>query len=108
MIQSKDREFETLEKEVVQAASLVIEGNKHKAIADSDPVIGTHKLSPGKTPKEIDSQETEGPSKGLARGIYKYENGEFTVCFAAPGTDRPKEFTTKSGTGEFVHAWKKK
>lgn len=99
---------QALAKEVVQAASLVIEGNKHKAIADSDPVIGTHKLSPGKTPKEIDSQETEGPSKGLTRGIYKYENGEFTVCFAAPGKDRPKEFTTKSGTGEFVHAWKKK
>ena len=99
---------QALAKEVVQAASLVIEGNKHKAIADSDPVIGTHKLSPGKTPKEIDSQETKGPSKGLTRGIYKYENGEFTVCFAAPGKDRPKEFTTKSGTGEFVHAWKKK
>ena len=99
---------QALAKEVVQAASLVIEGNKHKAIADSDPVIGTHKLSPGKTPKEIDSQETEGPSKGLTRGIYKYENGEFTVCFAAPSKDRPKEFTTKSGTGEFVHAWKKK
>ena len=44
----------------------------------------------------------------ITLGIYKYENGEFTVCFAAPGKDRPKEFTTKSGTGEFMHVWKKK
>ncbi|MEI6540943.1 MAG: TIGR03067 domain-containing protein [Planctomycetota bacterium] len=98
---------QALAKEIVQAGSLLIEGNKHKAIAGSDPVIGTHKLSPSKKPKEIDSQDTEGPNNGITLGIYKYENGEFTVCFAAPGKDRPKEFTTKSGTGEFMHVWRR-
>lgn len=41
-------------------------------------------------------------------GIYKLENGVFIVCFAPPGKDRPTEFTSKSGTGEVVHIWKKK
>ena len=29
------------------------------------------------------------------------------VCFAAPGKDRPKEFSAKAGAGEFIHVWKK-
>jgi uncharacterized protein (TIGR03067 family) len=99
---------QALAKEIVQSCSLVIKGNTHKAVTGIGPVIGTHKLSPGKSPKEIDSRDTEETNKGLTLGIYKTENGEFTVCFAAPGKDRPKEFTTKSGTGERMHVWKKK
>ena len=52
--------------------------------------------------------DTEGPFKGKTTlGIYKLEGDEFTVCFAPPDKDRPKEFTTKSGTGVLVHVWKR-
>jgi uncharacterized protein (TIGR03067 family) len=74
-----------------------------------DTIVGTHKVDPTKKPKEIDAMDTEGPYKGkTVLGIYKLEKGEFTVCFAPPGKDRPKEFSTKSGTGELLHVWKKK
>jgi len=58
-------------------------------------------------PKAIDRKDTAGMFKGkTALGIYKLEKGEFTICFAAPGKERPTEFTTKSGTGVFLYVWK--
>ena len=44
----------------------------------------------------------------LDEKIYKIEKDVWTVCFALPGKERPKAFSTKSGTGEFIHVWKKK
>ena len=93
---------------IVKNAKLTIVGDKHTVKVGKETIIGTHKLDPSKKPKEITAMDTEGPYKGkTALGIYKLEGDEFTVCFAPPGKDRPKEFTSKSGTGEFVHVWKK-
>ncbi|MFM2096832.1 MAG: hypothetical protein RIS70_3956 [Planctomycetota bacterium] len=100
---------EKMPEEIVKNATNVIEGNKHTVHVGSDAIVGTHVMDSTKTPKEIDSTDTAGPFKGQKYlGIYKFENGVYTVCFAAPGKDRPKEFTTKSGTGELMHVWKKK
>jgi len=100
---------EKLSDQTVKAAKLTIDGNKHSVHVGNDVIVGTSKMDSTKTPKEIDSTDTEGPNKGKTYlGIYKFENGVYTVCFAAPGKDRPKEFTTKSGTGEMMHVWKKK
>lgn len=100
---------EKLSEQTVKTAKLVLEGNKHTVHVGDDVIVGTSRMDSGKNPKEIDSTDTEGPNKGQKYlGIYKFENGVYTVCFAAPGKDRPKEFTTKSGTGEMIHVWKKK
>jgi len=100
---------EKIPESVLKASSNINKGNTHNVKMVDESFIGTHKLDPNKTPKEIDSTDTEGPLKGKSYlGIYKLENGVWTVCFAAPGKDRPKEFTTKSGTGELMHVWKKK
>ena len=99
---------EKLPEKTIKSAKLVIEGDKHTVNVGEDTIIGTHKLDPTKKPKEIDAMDTEGPNKGTTTlGIYKLEKGEFTVCFAPPGKDRPTEFSTKSGTGELLHVWKK-
>ena len=59
-------------------------------------------------PKSIDAKATAGPYKDKTLlGIYRIQGDEFTVCFAAPGKERPKDFTTKSGTGTLVHIWKR-
>jgi len=98
-----------LPESTVKAAKLTIAGDKHTVKVGEDNIVGTHKLDPTKTPKAIDAMDTEGPYKGKTTlGIYKVENGQFTVCFAPPGKDRPTEFTTKSGTGELLHVWKMK
>ena len=97
---------DNLPEKTVKTATLTMEGDKHLVKVGDDTIIGTHKLAPAKKLKEIDSTDTEGPHKGKTTlGIYKLENGEFTVCFAAPGKDRPTEFTTKA---EIYHIWKKK
>jgi uncharacterized protein (TIGR03067 family) len=100
---------EKMPEEIVNNATNVIEGNKHTVYVGNDSIIGTHVMDSTKTPKEIESTDTAGPFKGQKYlGIYQFENGVSTVCFAAPGKDRTKEFTTKSGTGELMHVWKKK
>jgi uncharacterized protein (TIGR03067 family) len=92
----------------IQNARLNIEGDRHTVRVGQDNFNGTHQLDPAKQPKAIDSTDTEGPFKGQTyRGIYKLEGDEFTVCFAPPGKPRPTEFTTKSGTGEILHIWKR-
>jgi uncharacterized protein (TIGR03067 family) len=74
----------------------------------SDKMVSAHHLDPTTKPKSIDAKATAGPYKDKTLlGIYRLRGDEFTVCFAAPGKERPKNFTTKSGTGTFVHVWKR-
>ena len=106
---SGEAKGEKLSEQFIMNASLTIVGDKHTVKLGEDTFIGTHNLDPTKKPKEIDTTYTEGSMKGkTSLGIYKMGKGEFTVCFAPPGKDRPKEFTTKSGTAEIIHVWKKK
>jgi uncharacterized protein (TIGR03067 family) len=106
---SGEAKGEKLPESTVKSAKLTIVGDKHTVKIGEDTIIGTHKLDPTKKPKSIDAMDTEGPFKGKTTfGIYKVENGVFTVCFAPPGKDRPTEFTTKAGTGELLHEWKLK
>jgi uncharacterized protein (TIGR03067 family) len=99
---------EALPEKTVKSAKLSITGDKHTVKVGEDTIIGTHKVDPTKSPKQIDTMDTEGPFKGKKTlGIYKVEKGQFTVCFAPPDKDRPKEFTTKSGTGTILHTWKR-
>lgn len=99
---------EKFPEKIIKDAALTIEGDKHTVKLGEVMIVGTHKVDPSKKPKEIDGMDTEGPNKGKTTlGIYKLEKGEFTVCFAPPEKARPTEFTTKSGTGVFVHVWKR-
>lgn len=105
---SGEEKGEPLAEKTIKGAKLTIEGDKHTVKVGDETIVGTHKLDAGKKPKEIDAMDTEGPFKGKTTlGIYKVSGNEFTVCFAPPDKDRPKEFTTKSGTALFVHVWKR-
>jgi uncharacterized protein (TIGR03067 family) len=104
---SGEAKGEKLPEATVKGAKLTIVGDKHTVKVGEDTLVGTHKLDPATKPHSIDAMDTEGPYKGkTVHGIYKIEKGVLTVCFAPPGKDRPKEFSTKSGTGEFLHVWK--
>jgi uncharacterized protein (TIGR03067 family) len=106
---SGEAKGEKLPENTIKSATLTIVGDKHTVKVGEDTIVGTHKLDPTKKPKAIDAMDTEGPFKGKTIfGIYKLEKNEFTVCFAPPGMERPKVFTTKSGTGELFHVWKLK
>jgi uncharacterized protein (TIGR03067 family) len=105
---SGEQDGKPLPAETVQKARLEITGDRHTVKVGADTFVGTHKVDPAPKPKAIDSMDTEGRFKGQTiRGLYKLEGDQFTVCFAEPGKERPKEFTTKSGTGHILHVWKR-
>jgi uncharacterized protein (TIGR03067 family) len=102
---SGESKAEKLSEERIKEAKLVMDGDKYSANFGGDTVKGTLKIDPTKAPKEIDATDGEGQTM---LGIYKFEKGQFTVCFAPLGKERPKEFSIKVGTGDFIHVWKKK
>ena len=103
-----EQEGKPIPEDVLKDAKLVIAGNVHTVKVGEDTFKGTHKVDPTKKPRQIDATDTEGRFKDKTiLGIYKIKGYQFTVCFAPPDKDRPKEFTTKSGTGHILHVWKR-
>jgi uncharacterized protein (TIGR03067 family) len=66
------------------------------------------KIDPTKKPKTIDYAMTEGPTKGKTHlGIYELDGDTVKFCFAAPGKDRPTDFTAKEGSERTSSVWKR-
>jgi uncharacterized protein (TIGR03067 family) len=60
------------------------------------------------SPQAIDYLNLAGAHKGKRQaGIYKLEGDLLTVCIAAPGAARPKEFQSQPGDGRSLTAWKR-
>ncbi len=67
-----------------------------------------YSIDPTKKPKAIDYMMTEGPTKGKTQlGIYELDGETVKFCFAAPGKDRPAEFTAKRGSQRTLSVWKR-
>jgi uncharacterized protein (TIGR03067 family) len=79
---------------------LVIEGDRYTQRLPDATRKGTFKINPSKTPKQIDITQADGPDKGKTMlGIYELKGATLRYCVAAPGKDRPREFTGKAGSG---------
>jgi uncharacterized protein (TIGR03067 family) len=66
------------------------------------------RIDPTQKPKAIDYAMTECPTKGKTHlGIYELDGDTVKFCFAAPGKDRPTEFTAKEGTQQTLSVWKR-
>jgi|tagenome__1003787_1003787.scaffolds.fasta_scaffold19839215_2 uncharacterized protein (TIGR03067 family) len=66
-------------------------------------------VDPTKTPKTIDFQIVDGPTKGKTQlGIYELNGDELKSCFAAPDGARPTEFASKAGDRFTSTVWKRK
>ena len=65
-------------------------------------------IDPTKKPRTIDYKMTEGPTKGKTHlGIYELDGDTVKFCFAAPGKDRPSDFTAKEGSQRTLSVWKR-
>jgi uncharacterized protein (TIGR03067 family) len=105
---SGEQDGKPLSQELVAKSRLIIKGNHHTVQLGGDTLMGTHTIDPVRRPRTIDSTDTAGPFQGQTlRGIYELKGDTFRVCFAAPGKERPTEFTTKMGTGHILHVWKR-
>lgn len=93
----------------VKNAKLTIVGDKYTVeLGDLGVKKGVQKLDATKMPNQIDAQDTEGPTVGKNLGIYEFTtNGDFRVCFAATGKERPTEFVSTPDNGQFIHVWRR-
>jgi uncharacterized protein (TIGR03067 family) len=68
---------------------------------DGKSFAGTRiELDPSRDPKAIDVIPDGGKDRGeRVLGIYKLEGDRLTICMAAPGKPRPKEFKADKGSG---------
>jgi uncharacterized protein (TIGR03067 family) len=107
---SGERDGKEFSEEEIKQTKLIIQGNTFR-IPKSDVGTsqeGTFQIDPTKKPKWTDSTATSGPDKGKTwQGIYDLEGDVQKVCFAPPGKERPKEFSSKSGSGHLIQVWKR-
>jgi uncharacterized protein (TIGR03067 family) len=70
--------------------------------------VMSYKLDATANPKQIDMTTTEGSDKGkTSHGIYALEGDSLKICFAQPGHERPKDFTTKEGSNDMMFVMKR-
>jgi uncharacterized protein (TIGR03067 family) len=84
-----------------------IKGDKYTVFRfDKARGKGTLKLDATKNPKTIDALP-DGPAgkMGPILGIYEIDGDTLKLCFAAPGMERPKDFTCKAGSGHTLTVW---
>lgn len=107
---SGERDGKKFTDEEIKQSKLIIQGDTFKipksTVGTSQE--GTFKIDPSKTPKQIDSTAGSGTDKGkISLGIYELDGDTQKFCFAPPGKDRPKEFSSKPGSGHLLQVWKR-
>jgi uncharacterized protein (TIGR03067 family) len=86
---------------------LIVKGNKG-IVKKGDMVLSeaTATMDQKKDPWTIDIKITKGKEKGKTlKGIMKAKDGKVTVCWGAPGKDRPTEFKSKKGSGNILEVY---
>ena len=91
----------------VQALFRTIKGNQYTVTRYEKGIgKGTLKLDTSKSPHTIDSTPAGAAGKGgPILGIYEISGQTLKLCLARPGQERPKDFTSKPGSGYILSVW---
>jgi uncharacterized protein (TIGR03067 family) len=93
---------------VITAKRVAKNGETSITIGGQPYFKAKYTIDPTKKPKTIDYMMTEGFTKGKTQlGIYELTGDTVKFCFAAPGKDRPTEFTAKEGSQYTLSVWKR-
>jgi uncharacterized protein (TIGR03067 family) len=91
--------------EQVKTTTLVVTGDKFTLKMGDETHKGKFTIDPGKKPRTIDVEFTEGTLKDTkVLGIYEMEGDTRKSCFAPPNEDRPKDFSSGKG---YNWTWKR-
>jgi uncharacterized protein (TIGR03067 family) len=106
---SAERDGQAVPEEFVKTGKRVFkDGVTTVTVGDMVLMKAKVSLAPGKTPKAIDYEVTEGQAKGKkVLGIYEIDGDTAKFCFAGPDQDRPADFTAKERSGRTLSVWKK-
>jgi uncharacterized protein (TIGR03067 family) len=101
---------EAVDPEAFKGQTAEYEGNKLTLRAgDAVRRRGIVTLAPSRSPKAINTWDQDGPFEDeTVPGIYEIQGDTLKLCFARPGDDRPKAFTTKEGTGFLSCVYKRR
>jgi uncharacterized protein (TIGR03067 family) len=76
---------------------------------EGDLGVGSFEFDLSASPHTIDATRTAAPGKGQKYlGIYELTDDTLTWCTGNPRKDRPAEFITKAGGGQFLMILKRK
>jgi uncharacterized protein (TIGR03067 family) len=89
-----------------QALFRTVKGDKYTVVRYDDPIgKWTFTLDATKKPRTIDVRKDGDDKAPAVLGIYEFDGDKYKVCIAAPGKDRPTEFTSKEGSGHTLSVW---
>jgi len=106
---SGERDGQKLSTDQATRGQLIIKGDRY-TVREGDKVTeqGTFKIDPTKKPMTLDVMPTEGEHKGMNMlGIYELEGDTLRACLAPSGKERPKEFSSKPGSGQSLYIMKR-
>ena len=83
-----------------RGAKIAIDGDHFTSTGMGGTYEGTMEVDESRTPKTLNMKFTAGPEQGNTNvGIYELDGDTWRICLATRGTDRPKKFAAKPGTG---------
>jgi uncharacterized protein (TIGR03067 family) len=109
VLTSMETEGDVVPAEDIKDWTAVYEGNRLTLRAgDRIRRRGIVTLAPDRTPKAMNTWDQDGPyDDQTVPGIYELKGDTLRLAFARPGQERPKEFTSKSGTAFLVCVYKR-
>jgi uncharacterized protein (TIGR03067 family) len=109
LLVAMENDGETVPAEEFKDYKSVYEDNRLTLLAgDRVRRRGIITLEPSRKIKAINTWDQDGPyADQTVPGIYELEGDTLKLCFARPGDERPKEFTTKTGTGFLCCVYKR-
>jgi uncharacterized protein (TIGR03067 family) len=92
-------------KEAAEKVKFMIKGDKWTVEQpDGNELKGTLKLDQKKKPKELNAATDDGRT---ILGIYEIDGDKLKLCYAEPGSERAKEFSSKAGSGHTLAVYKR-
>lgn len=94
---------------MARTAQCIAVGNESTLIMSGRVYLkARYTLDPSQSIKAIDYDVIEGDLRGQKQqGIYEFNGNTVRICMAAPGRERPTDFSAPAGSGRINTAWQK-